>query len=234
MKYGCLRKKSGHPVDIENIPLFQLGFMHLGWFSGCLPSTVATPGFQSPDVAVDLKPHSLWPSCTFPANPTQIQHNTTRIHSNQYNHTNTTTPTQPYHPNPTQHNINTTSTPEPSIQAPGTSTTPVRRDLGPHQIIGIRIPPSLSWSSSWCHLILILIEDIGWIYPPTQDESHHQDYDIFGSESLWKLHSGWGLDARYKSESSWIHLNHQILICISSSFMFIPVSCFNLTIFVML
>ena len=123
-------------------------------------------------------------SCKSNTNPTQ-QHDSIP--------TNTTTPTRQRlhnHTNPTQHKFNTTSTPEPSIQAPGTSTMPVRRDLGPHQIIGIRksLPPSLSWISSWCHLILILIEDIGWIYPPTQDESHHQDY--LGSESLWKLHSG--------------------------------------------
>ena len=172
MKY-CLWKKSGQPVDFEKFrisPFFPKGFIHLGWFSGCLPSTVvATPGFQSPDVAVDLKPHSLWPSCTFPA--TQHKSNTTQhesIPTNNYNHnhnhnhhknnTNTAIPTQ-RNTNSRQH-----QTPEPSkpfIQAPGTSTMPVRRDQGPHQIT-----PWLSWSSSWCHLILILMQDEGWIYPP--------------------------------------------------------------------
>ena len=48
---------------------------------------------------------------------------------------------------------------------------------------------------------IIYIYYIHWIYPRTQDASHHQDYSIFSRESrtkpLFVTVTGWGIDRIY-------------------------------------
>ena len=71
-------------------------------------------------------------------------------------------------------------------------------ELVKHDLKVVKLLKPISSYFWWDNIYIYYIH---WIYPRTQDASHHQDYSIFSKESrtkpLFVTVTGWGVDRIY-------------------------------------